>query len=107
MRSEFQSFNFPLQRIPNSEKTEQWSAEFCDFIIAQGIGMKQEDDIETKYRILHGDIPDKFYKKILNPYNATKEQYKRFPATMRNFNFTFHFVLKNVGSDTGCLGLVH
>ena len=86
MRSEFQSFNFPLQRIPNSEKTEQWAAECCDFIIAQGIGMKQEDDIETKYRILHGDIPDKFYKKILNPYNATQEQYKRFPATMRNYD---------------------
>lgn len=86
MRSEFQSFNFPLQRIPNSEKTEQWAAECCDFIIAQGIGMKQDEDIETKYRILHGDIPDKFYKKILNPYNATQEQYKRFPATMRNYD---------------------
>ena len=86
MRNEFQSFNFPLQRIPNSEKTEQWAAECCDFIIAQGIGMKQDEDIETKYRILHGDIPDKFYKKILNPYNATQEQYKRFPATMRNYD---------------------
>lgn len=86
MRSEFQSFNFPLQRIPNSEKTEQWAAECCDFIIAQGIGMKQDSEIETKYMILHGDIPDKFYKKILNPYNATQEQYKRFPATMRNYD---------------------
>lgn len=86
MRSEFQSFNFPLQRIPNSEKTEQWAAECCDFIIAQGIGMKQDSDVETKYMILHGDIPDKFYKKILNPYNATQEQYKRFPATMRNYD---------------------
>lgn len=86
MRSEFQSFNFPLQRIPNSEKTEQWAAECCDFIIAQGISMKQDSEIETKYMILHGDIPDKFYKKILNPYNATQEQYKRFPATMRNYD---------------------
>lgn len=86
MRSEFQSFNFPLQRIPNSEKTEQWAAKCCDFIIAQGIGMKQDSEIETKYSILHGDIPDKFYKKILNPYNATQEQYKRFPATMRNYD---------------------
>lgn len=86
MRSEFQSVNFPLQRIPNNEKTEQWAAECCDFIIAQGIGMKQDSDIETKYMILHGDIPDKFYKKILNPYNATQEQYKRFPATMRNYD---------------------
>ena len=48
--------------------------------------MKQDSDIETKYSILHGDIPDKFYKKILNPYNATQEQYKRFPATMRNYD---------------------
>ena len=36
--------------------------------------------------ILKGDIPEKYYKKILNPYNATQEKYKRFPADMRNYD---------------------
>lgn len=86
MLRETQGHSFPLQRIPNSEKTEQWAAECCDFIISQGVSMKQDSDIETKYSILHGNIPDSFYKKILNPYNATQDKYTRFPATMRNYD---------------------
>ena len=83
---EFQNFGFPLQRIPNKEKTETWAAQCADYIIAQGIGMKQESDVETRYAILNGNIPDEFYKKVLNPYNATNEKYTRFPATMRNYD---------------------
>lgn len=86
MRSEFQTFSFPLQRVPNSEKDIVWASNCCDWIIAQGLGMKNNDDIETKYAILHGNIPDEFYNKVLNPYNATNEKYMRFPATMRNYD---------------------
>ena len=87
MRSEFQNFSFPLQRVPNSEKNKpEWYANCCDWIIAQGLGMKNNDEIETKYAILHGNIPDEFYKKVLNPYNSTNEKYQRFPATMRNYD---------------------
>lgn len=86
MRGQFESFDFPKQRIPNREKDISWAAQCCDWIIAQGEGMKNTIDLETKYSILHGDIPDKFYQKILNPYNATNEKYTRFPATMRNYD---------------------
>lgn len=85
-RSEFQPYDFPRQRIPNSQKTKAWAAECADWIIAQGQGYKNVADLETKYGILQGKIPDSFYKKILNPYNATQEKYKRFPATMRNYD---------------------
>ncbi len=87
MRNELQSFDFPLQRVPNSEKEKpEWYANCCDWIIAKGLATRNNDDLEKKYRVLNGDIPDEFYRKILNPYNATQEKYKRFPATMRNYD---------------------
>lgn len=87
MRSDFQPFDFPIQRVPNSRKKEaDWYASCCDWIIAQGQANRDVSDIETKYNILNGKIPDEFYKKILNPYNAKQDKYKRFPATMRNYD---------------------
>ena len=87
MRSDFQPFDFPIQRVPNSRKEEaDWYASCCDWIIAQGQANRDVSDIETKYNILNGKIPDEFYKKILNPYNSNKDKYKRFPATMRNYD---------------------
>ena len=86
MRSEFQLYDFPIQRIPNSQKDKVWGAKCADWIIAQGQGNRDSSELEIKYGILQGKIPDSFYKKILNPYNATQEKYKRFPATMRNYD---------------------
>ena len=87
MRSNLQSYDFPLQRIPTSQKDDAWAASCCDWIIQQAVNNRGNDtNIEIKYNILNGKIPDEFYKKILNPYNATQEKYKRFPATMRNYD---------------------
>nr|DAG95236.1 MAG TPA: portal protein [Crassvirales sp.] len=80
-------FDFPQQRVPNSRKKEaDWYAACCDWVIAQGQNNRDSSQLEIKYGILQGKIPDEFYKKILNPYNATNEKYKRFPATMRNYD---------------------
>lgn len=82
-----QNYDFPLQRVPNSKKKEaEWYAACADWIIAQGQANKDTNELEVRYSILQGNIPDKFYKKVLNPYNATQEKYKRFPATMRNYD---------------------
>ena len=86
MRGEFQIYDFQTQRIPNSQKDKVWAAKCADWIIAQGQGARETSELEIKYGILQGKIPDSFYKKILNPYNATQEKYKRFPATMRNYD---------------------
>ena len=86
MRSEFQMFDFPKQKIPNNEKDIAWASQCCDWVIAQGQNNRDSSQLEIKYGILQGKIPDEFYKKILNPYNATNEKYKRFPATMRNYD---------------------
>jgi hypothetical protein len=80
-------FDFPQQRVPNSRKKEaDWYAACCDWVIAQGQNNRDSSQLEIKYGILQGKIPDEFYKKILNPYNATNEKYTRFPATMRNYD---------------------
>lgn len=81
------NIDFPSQRVSNAEKSKpEWYANCCDFIIAQGESIRKSDEIEIKYGILQGNIPNEYYKKILNPYNATKEKNTRFPAVMRNYD---------------------
>lgn len=87
LRGEFQTFDFPSQRVSASERNKpEWYANCIDWIISQGEGIRQQAELEVKYRVLQGDIPQEYYKKILNPYNATNEKYKRFPAVMRNYD---------------------
>lgn len=89
--------DFPQQKIPASKKDKIWAAQCCDYVIAQGIACKDEEKTHNLYRVMAGDIPEEFYKKILNPYNATKEKYKRFPATMRNYDLMKGILRRYVG----------
>lgn len=93
----FREKEFPRQRIPTSKKDKAWGAACCDYIIAQGLACRDRKALEEKYSILAGNIPDEYYKKILNPYNATKEKYTRFPATMRNFDLIKGIIRRYVG----------
>ena len=81
------SINFPAQRVSAYEKDkEYWYQNCIDYIVDAGISFNDRKETETALEILHGDIPQEFYKKTLNPYNASNERYKRFPATMRNYD---------------------
>ena len=81
------SVNFPKQRVSGAEKEkEYWYQNCIDYIIDAGLSFNDRKDTEVQLQILHDDIPREFYKKTLNPYNATKEKYTRFPATMRNYD---------------------
>lgn len=92
------NIEFPPQRVPNSRKREEdWYAACCDFVIARGLASKNDDEVEIKYSVLNGKIPDSFYKKILNPYNATNEKFTRFPATMRNYDLMKGIIRRYVG----------
>ena len=89
---------FPEQKVPNSKKSqEEWYAACCDFIISRGLSIRNKDELEIKYDIVNGKIPDSFYDKILNPYNATQDKYKRFPATMRNYDFMKGIIRRYIG----------
>lgn len=86
-KGSYQSFPFPNQRVSNVEKEKpEWYANCCDWIIAQGLNIRDEDELEEKYNLLKGIIPEKNYKKILNPYNSTEPKYLKFPATLRNYD---------------------
>ena len=79
--------NFPVQRVSAAEKQKaSWYANSIDYVISAGLACNDRTDTDLKLSILHGDIPNDFYKKTLNPYNSNKEKYTRFPATMRNFD---------------------
>ena len=92
-----QSYDFPRQRIPSSKKDITWAAQCADWIIAQGQAIKDEEELIKLYKVAHGEIPDEFYRKILNPYNTTKEKFTRFPATMRNYDMIAGVVRRYVG----------
>lgn len=79
--------NFPVQRVSAAEKAKaEWYANSIDYVISAGLACNDRQDTETKLNILHDIIPNEFYKKTLNPYNAANEKYTRFPATMRNLD---------------------
>lgn len=92
-----QSYDFPRQRIPSSKKDITWAAQCADWIIAQGQAIKDEEELIKLYKVAHGEIPDEFYRKILNPYNTTKEKFTRFPATMRNYDMIAGVVRRYIG----------
>ena len=88
---------FPVQRCSAAEKAKpSWYANSIDYVIAAGIGANDRTDTDLKLSILRGDIPNDFYKKTLNPYNASKEKYTRFPATMRNFDIMSDIIRRYV-----------
>lgn len=91
-------YQFPQQKVSASEKAKaSWYANSIDYIIGLGISMNDRTDTETKLQILHGNMPNEFYKKTLNPYNANKEKYKRFPATLRNYDIMSDIIRRYIG----------
>ena len=91
------SVNFPQQRVSSAEKNKPaWYQNCIDYIIDAGLSFNDRSETERQLQILHGDIPDEFYKKTLNPYNAANEKYKRFPATMRNYDIMSDIIRRYV-----------
>lgn len=94
----FGRIDFPNQRVSYSEKQEpEWYAKCCDYVIEAGINCKNDFDIEEKFNILLGNIPRKYYKKTLNPYNEKDENLTRFPATMRNYDIMKGIIRRYIG----------
>lgn len=92
------TYQFPKQKVSATEKAKpSWYANSIDYIIGLGISMNDRKDTETKIRILHGELPQEFYSKTLNPYNANKEKYKNFPATLRNYDIMSDIVRRYIG----------
>lgn len=96
---DFKDYNaeFPQQKVGEGVKAQaSWYANCIDYIISAGLNFNDRSEDEMKLNILHGNIPDEFYKKTLNPYNSAKEKYTRFPATMRNLDIMNDIVRRYV-----------
>lgn len=88
---------FPQQRVGAATKNKaSWYANCIDYVIHMGLNLNDRSDTEIKLNILHGDIPDTFYKKTLNPYNSSNERFLRFPSTMRNLDIMTDIVRRYV-----------
>lgn len=91
------TLNFPQQKVSGTVKNKaEWYTNCIDYVIDTGLAMNDRTEDEIKLRILRGDIPNSFYKKTLNPYNATNEKYQRFPATMRNLDIMSDIIRRYV-----------
>ena len=89
--------NFPKQRVSNAEKNKpEWYENCIDYVIDAGVSCNDRNETETMLDILHNNIPQEFYKKTLNPYNSANEKYRRFPATMRNYDIMSDIVRRYV-----------
>lgn len=89
---------FPQQKVSNAEKQKpKWYCNCIDYVISMGVACNDMGVINDQIRILHGDIPNEYYKKTLNPYNATNEKNQRFPATMRNLDIMSDIIRRYVG----------
>ena len=93
-----QNVDFPQQKVSAAEKAKpEWYANCCDYVISSGLNCIDTKDIEDKYNFLKENISEDDYKKILNPYNVKEEKYKRFPATMRNYDIVSGIIRRYVG----------
>ena len=98
MHSYIQNIEFPSQRVSDSEKEKyEWYAACCDYVIAQGEAYKDSAEVELKYNVLHGRLPEEFYRKTINPYNSKNEKYTKFPATLRNYDLMKGVIRRYVG----------
>ena len=98
MHNFLQNTEFPSQRVSDAEKSKyEWYSGCCDWIIAQGQAYKDSADIELKYNVLQGRIPEEFYKKTTNPYNASNKKYTKFPATLRNYDLMKGIIRRYIG----------
>ena len=92
----FRQNDFPSQRVPATEKNKVWAMRCCDFVIAAGIQCNDRIKTEQLLEILHGNIPNEFYSKTLNPYNSSNKNYTHFPSTMRNLDIINDIVRRYV-----------
>ena len=89
--------DFPSQRVSDKEKEKyEWYSSCCDYIIAQGEAFRDKD-IELKYDVLQGRLPEEFYRKTINPYNSKNEKYTKFPATLRNYDMMKGVIRRYIG----------
>lgn len=80
---------FPRQKLPLSEKNEEWQKACIDALVDRA-GYHKLNIAGTSYRELsdayNGIVAPTRYSYVTNPYNQKGEQQRNYPAKLRNYN---------------------
>lgn len=82
----------PRHKISTAEKEKtdenglNYYKQAGNYYIDQTIHNQDRDDILSLYRLLENKLDNKDYEYVLNPYNTSIDDYKRYGARLRNYN---------------------
>ena len=94
--------NFPQQKLPLSQKDEQWKHDCVNYIIGEGNvvsgGMQKTHfgEIQTYYDLYNSIFDENDFKRITNPFKVADG----FPATPQDFNIIRPKVDLLIGEET-------
>lgn len=85
------------QRCSRAEKRKpEWYKPLANYMISSIDGTVLED-IKDKVRAVRGEISDEYYRKVLNPFNATDKKFTRWRSDMRNYDIMRDVIRRYLG----------
>ena len=94
--------SFPIQKLAESKKTEEWHKQCIDYIIGAGELSRNGDDrtrleeLQSYYDLYNSIYNEKDLKYVTNPY----KQMDGFPATAKEFNIIRSKIDLLIGEET-------
>jgi hypothetical protein len=77
----------PKQKLKSTKKTKQWRKDNVEGFINQSSFMKNNKmDLLRFYEAYNGELNEKDYNYVTNPYNSQAGKKRNFPARLRNYN---------------------
>lgn len=93
--------SFPIQKIPFSQKSEEWKKTCVDYIIGQsqlsnGSSIPTDEEMQTYYDLYNSVYSEKDLKYVTNPFN----QDDGFPAVAQDYNIIRPKIDLLIGEET-------
>ena len=94
--------SFPIQKLSESKKTEEWHKQCIDYIVGAGELSRNGDDrtrieeMQSYYDLYNSIYNEKDLKYVTNPY----KQMEGFPATAKEFNIIRGKIDLLIGEET-------
>ena len=78
---------FPKQKITKAQRTKEWYIDCTESLIDQATYFSEDKwQLIELYKAAMGEIDPKSYDYVLNPFKTTEENFKTFPARLRNID---------------------
>jgi hypothetical protein len=76
----------PKQRIPKSEKNDEWGEQSGSYYRSACYPAVDEAEAMRAYRLANGELDEADYLYVTDPINTTRKELKSYPARMRNYD---------------------